>query len=1355
MEDGQWGDSRPLACFRSEPAYVLLGDPGMGKTTALEEEAGVDGCEPVAAGDFLEDKQLERISGLLFIDGMDEVRAGEFDRRSPMGAIRSRLQDMGKPRFRLSCRAADWLGAVDANRLEQVVPEGALKVLQLDPLDDAGIRAILANHDVVADDFIGQARGRGVAELLGNPQTLEMLVRVVEIGGDWPQGLLETFEKACALMSCEHNREHRAARRRSLPVPSLLDAAGRLCALQLICGLRGVALDSDDAGSGFPFVDDFGDDLSADDHEALRLSLSRRLFASAGTGRFVPVHRRVAEFLGARHLAQRIGQGLSARRVLALITGEDGRVVTPLRGLSAWLAAHCRAARRTAIRSDPVGVGLYGDIRAFAREDKALTIDCLSREPPAALPYGLANTVPFALLAMPDMAPVLRDWLLSSERSHRTENFVSFLLDVVTSAGCTADVVDLLPGLVRDSSRWMIVRRSAARCLAEVALKDPDRLGARRIWRVSGNSDGIPGRLGLGRNVPPAREAGFVALGPVARGLMNDLRGGRLEDPEHEVLGTFLHVLYPGLIPPDQVCKYWLADLRGNFLGHYRYFWLEVLAEKTPHGEVPNLLDSLVDGDGELGTEVETAFSDILSRLIAKALEAHQACPDVRRLYRWLNLGATWQQPRTKELERIAHWIGQRPAVVKELTTMELTDIIEGVWTSVDLWQLGVSFPADFGRWCLDQAANAAEPKHASAWLIKAWRALESHQLDKALSLEDFEEACSRDGYLQSVFDRLRETRLDDRSAVYQRKMRRRARRLSDKRREEQRQRRGYFGRFAVDLGENRCPADVMQLLADAYWGHYADIGGDSPDERLDNLVGNDPALGAVAIEGLRDSICRDDLPTPDEIFELFDRGQQHPLALPVLAGLNLAEGKLVRSLARGQARSIIAFGLSIHPLCEPQNFGALLLANMDLAGSEILRFARAALRRGDDHLPMVYEVAREPELAELARSVVPALLKGFPVRASRNLGATLTRLLCWGVQNLDAQTMAGVADRKLQAKSMTLAQRSRWLAAALVVEPGESNLAHVGGFAKAHRDAMSGFFAVLENSPVLERLLQRMPSDLLGCLVRLLAADRRPVRASESDYAAFEEATLIRSLIEDLGTRTHDGARTTLAALRDDPVLTPWRTMLSHVQAKQSVRRRDACYEHPTIEAAGEALQGGQPASPADLHAVSIEAIEEVADRICNGFEDGWKQYWNVDSRERPTDPRPENTCRDSLAFALEGCLPRGLEIQIERRYRGRMRSDIALATGGFNVPVEIKVEGSRELWTGLRAQLITKYVRDPGANGHGIYVVMWFGKQPIRHPETRTPIDNPSVLRVALEAMLSTDEQRAIAVRVIDLSR
>ncbi|MDE2864261.1 MAG: hypothetical protein OXR05_04115, partial [Gemmatimonadota bacterium] len=108
-----------LADYRDAPAYVLLGEPGSGKTTAFEMECGADPevGQPVSARDFAEldlTSHPEWRGKTLFIDGLDEMRTASGNWRRPLDAIRKRLERLGHPRFRLSCRAGEWLGEDDA-----------------------------------------------------------------------------------------------------------------------------------------------------------------------------------------------------------------------------------------------------------------------------------------------------------------------------------------------------------------------------------------------------------------------------------------------------------------------------------------------------------------------------------------------------------------------------------------------------------------------------------------------------------------------------------------------------------------------------------------------------------------------------------------------------------------------------------------------------------------------------------------------------------------------------------------------------------------------------------------------------------------------------------------------------------------------------------------------------------------------------------------------------------------------------------------------------------------------------------------------------------------------------------------
>ena len=475
---GDSGRSMPLEAFRESAAYVLLGAPGAGKTEVFKAEGKRDGCHYVTAREFLTfdiDDTPEWHDTTLFIDGLDERRAGAADGRTPLDAIRARLDALGRPGFRLSCREADWFGANDRSHLARVSRDGAIKVLRLDPLSGDDIREILTRNLGIEDAtaFVATAHERGLDALLANPQNLEMLAKAVQggtwpdtrketsRGGAWPETRKETFELACKRLVREHNPERRLASRDAPPPSELLSAAERLCAVQLLTGRAGYVLPGGESDGDHLELDDVSGDRSQ--KRTLCLALGTRLFKSSAESCLVPAHRQIAEFLAARHLAKSIDAGLPVRRVLALMTGGDGGVVSELRGLSAWLAAHSKASRAEIVERDPLGTILYGDVRGFSSDEKRQVLDSLEREternPWSRNTVGLDPRL--GGLAAADMEEVFRDHLRDARRDDAGQRFTSFLLGSLIHGQPIPMVAGLLMEIARDDSRWSGVRRLA------------------------------------------------------------------------------------------------------------------------------------------------------------------------------------------------------------------------------------------------------------------------------------------------------------------------------------------------------------------------------------------------------------------------------------------------------------------------------------------------------------------------------------------------------------------------------------------------------------------------------------------------------------------------------------------------------------------------------------------------------------------------------------------------------------------------------------------------------------------------------------------------------------------------------
>ena len=1327
---GRSETSLPLSEFREKPAYVLLGDPGMGKTTAFEEECTElgEGAVMVPARDFLSldvDNHPEWRNKTLFIDGLDEVRAGSSDARTPMNQLYGRLDSLRPPRFRISCREGDWLGKNDRDRLTRVSSNSEVLMLRLDPLTPADIRSLLETNARVSDAevFVKEAQQRGLDGLLSNPQTLNMLADVVGNGETWPEGRFDTFDLACRQMALEHNEEHFIGE----PPPSveaLLAAAGHLCAVQLIAGFSGYTSRQHPANGDHHPVDvcNYGS------NSILKATLSTRLFVADGEGHSAPVHRHIAEFLAALHLAKLIEDGLPARRVIALIA-HDGSVVTELRGLSAWLATHSTEARRELIEGDPIGVGLYGDIGGFSSEDKHRLLRSLNREA-AGVGYTREATVALRPLVTDEMESILHELLTDDRRDSDHQLVVDFLLLIMGQAKPLPRLYGVLLDIVRDESRWPRVTKAA-----------------------------------LDASVRRSEDSRYDMT--EHRKLLEDIHAGRFRDPDSALRGILLTHLYPNEVPPSSIWDFLSDRVRPGQVGLHDMFWSNYLLDQSSDEDVAVLLNGLHERLPALAATLKSNYLEgAVVMILARGLRTHGDRITTERLYHWLRAcsfeGTATYIYADEPIREVREWLERRPGIQKAVLLEGLVrcpdthDFIHNASFVRDCL-FGSSFPADFGLWCLVLAVELEEVHpRASEYLLRL--AVDSHLKranDRGLSQPVLEERTLGHPKLASELATLLKPPVNSPS-------RDRRRRIEKYEEEDRRRRRQWIEHVRSEveaLRENRGSPGLLFEIARAYFGAQTVHDKDgSPVQRINELLDNQSELVDASLAGLLGTMWREDLPTADEVTRLNAENRTPYLALPALACMDAIlcqDPAQLDGLNEDQMRTALTFYY-----CRPTGWSdddgwyrRWLETSPRLVEDVLVSCATSAIRSGKEYVPGLSHLAKGKRDHDcVANGASLKLLRMFPVRCKSNQLGALDNLLWIAVRRAGGASLDNMIDRKVSLKSMTVSQRVRWLAAGAVVSPDKYGklLEEFTAGKEGRIRELAAFFSPQHAMPDPVRELR---ADSLKCFIGLMGGSFSTAMQDDWIRPDIKASEIIGRMIRWLEALPGENARWSLDTLRSDAALEPWYSQLDDAIGRRRIVDRDAAYRRPTIEQVCRTLEGGVPSNAGDLAALLVDELEEVALRVRTGNTNDWRQYWNEDQCRRPVQPKHEDSCRDALLSDLREILPDGVDAQPEGRYARDKRSDIRVAYRAFNVPVEAKKNSHRDLWSAMRNQLIARYTSDFTTSGYGIYLVFWFGEECTQPPPQGSRPRTADELRQRLEGTLSAEEARKISVCVLDV--
>ena len=1314
--DGTWGYPEPLSAYRYSPAYVLLGDPGAGKSTAFaREQCATPRSAPVTARDFRTyGDALPARTETLFIDGLDEARAGGGDPRGPFDQIRRRLIQLTPMPVRLSCRELDWLGDNDRTNLSKVVPGGEVIVLRLEPLNADEQRLIIGADPRIADpdDFILEAADRGVESLLTNAQTLALLIRVVAEKKAFPEGRTQTFEEACRLLAQEPNDEHRIAAQ--LPKPeTLVGTAGYMCAVSLLSGSVGFSVPNARESVGFVPASLFG--ASA---ESVERAAHTRLFTSIGGGHFVPVHANIAAFLAAQHLAGLV-DGQVPGRIVALLTGNDGFPPTPLRSLVAWLAVTSSTVRRTLIERDPVAVLTYGDVRKFKADERAFLLEKIA-EDPSRLYEGLWPDSALAGLASADMEPTLRGVLTDPDRSDAKQKVAELVVGALTQTPASEGMADVLLDVCRDESRWSGVREFALDAWIHSLADDPTRTDRLRV-------------------------------------VLGEIRDGSIEDYGGELLGTLLRELYPGAIGPADLWQcFRIPD--EPLLGRFHRFW-DDLPDTCPEDDLPAHLDYLATSRGITHTGPDlTRPSDLPVRFLARAVETRGERVEASRLVTWLRVGLDpWGMLRPEGVEgeracvRVCKWLEAHPAIQKAVTRVALRTEqfrkMESVEYHLNELLYRSKLPEDMGAWHLDEAVVAEDAALTTKHLVGFTRSLARRPVAVDATLEDARHRLQGRLDALRVLDNLLSSRLHEGHLI------------------DQKRRQHIHAEAALSdisllravqseehkLETNCASPGLLHYLAQKYYRHRQVHGSPGGREHLVQALGNDERLADLALGALRRTIERDDLPSAEDLVRLRRENLVSAFVWPVLIGLDDRVPADVTNLDERPLRAALACRLLAPGLADGAEWYHASVRNRPELVADVLVLVGRVLLASGEMLFSTHPLGRDEEHGLVARAAAVPLLRAFPVRARSDRLHPLENLLTSALRFAEPAAFRDLLDSKLRAKSMTAAQRTRWLVAALLVDPERFRPeleAHVAESEVRIREVASSCLGVF-------RLRDRLEPEAVAFLIRKVGASCQPYPPLSGGrvFDVNEQVELTEGLIRELGGRPDAAAGECLRRLLIEERLGRWRPALESARDAQRVAQRDTSYSPPTPAEVIASLGNGPPANAADLRELIVNRLQRVADEVRTTSDNLWRHFWTEDKRDNR--PKDEDACRDTLRrLMLAPSLPAGCDAQSEGQYASNRRSDIRVAFGQWNIPIEIKKNSHRNVWSAVRNQLLPRYANDPATEGLGIYLVLWFGAERTAGvPRIQKPA-TPDEMLDRLLADLTSDEHRRAAIVVMDVT-
>jgi len=358
--------------IQNTPCLILLGEPGIGKSIAIETElealkqrlnSKTDLLLHINLKDYSSEEYLNKSifesegwknfmdakhTLHLFFDSLDEVRV-RIDNITRL--ITKEIAKAPRDRLflRIACRTADWPLSFQTE-LSRLWGKDEVRIYELAPLRLADVRNTLELLGINTDSFLQAVEERNVGVLASKPVTLNFLLNLFQKNGHLPKSSFELYELGTLLLCEEPDIERREKGELKKEYIGLFSAEQRLAVASRIAAVMAFSakvairkdLSHEELREGTITLNELSggkEKLSSGtfniSEDAIRETLGTGLFTSRGENYFGFAHQTYMEFLAACYLKDAPFEQLKG---FLFHPHNDDKVIPQLQETAVWMS---------------------------------------------------------------------------------------------------------------------------------------------------------------------------------------------------------------------------------------------------------------------------------------------------------------------------------------------------------------------------------------------------------------------------------------------------------------------------------------------------------------------------------------------------------------------------------------------------------------------------------------------------------------------------------------------------------------------------------------------------------------------------------------------------------------------------------------------------------------------------------------------------------------------------------------------------------------------------------------------------------------------------------------------------------